>query len=550
MTTRLRRRWSVMPILALALAAVSLPALPTTAAPADVVRLTMDSEPGDWIGQGQSRQYTEADGTFSATSSSGGQRVTVLFNGGSGVWWNLQFKAPDGSALTRGPYEGATRAAFSSPTGSGLDVSGSGRGCNTLTGRFDVREVAIGPDGSVDRLAVQFEQHCEGGDPALLGEILFHADAPYEPPADTDGDDVPDTVDNCDDVANPGQANADRDLLGNACDSAFDNTNLTFDSEPGDYIGQGIQETWYLQDGTFTASGGPSTVTVAFNGGPTNWRLSFDAPDGAVLTPGTYDGATRYPFNEPGTPGLSVSGSGRGCNTLTGSFEVREVDWEPDGALGRFSAAFEQYCGNSSGALRGIVNVNASPAMPVADAGPDLGVEAQGPTTLVTLDGSGSTHPDGEELTYTWSGDLVGGTATGPAPAIRVVGLGATEIALTVSDGQRSDTDTVLVTVVDTTPPQAAASLVPQGNFNRRGGRALVQAACTDLVDEAPSIQAAINGVAVEDGQVVRLVPDDQYGSTVSRKGGLTISGADATLVVTCADASGNASSAKDRLAL
>ncbi len=333
--------------------------VPASAVETDVVRLTMDSQPGDYIGGGQFHQYTPDDGTFSVTSSSGGQQVRVRFSGEPGTWWTLTFQAPDGTTLTRGPYEDATRAPFSSPTKPGLDVSGSGRGCNTLEGRFDVREIAIDGDGTVDRLAVDFEQLCTGSTAPLLGQILYRADEPFAPPQDSDGDLVPDTLDNCDQVANPGQGNADHDLLGDACDSTFDNTNLTFDSEPGDYIGQGIQETWHLEDGTITASGTPETVSVNFDGGPTNWRLSFDAPDGTELAPGTYEAATRHPFNADDVPGLSVAGSGRGCNTLTGSFTVGHIAWAPDGSLDSFSAEFTQRCDSSTGELHGLVNVNA-----------------------------------------------------------------------------------------------------------------------------------------------------------------------------------------------
>lgn len=56
----------------------------------------------------------------------------------------------------------------------------------------------------------------------------------------------------------------------------------------------------------------------------TYWSADFTPAAGDVLAPGTYTDATRFPFNGTG-PGLSVSGSGRGCNTLTGSFTVKQA---------------------------------------------------------------------------------------------------------------------------------------------------------------------------------------------------------------------------------
>jgi hypothetical protein len=92
---------------------------------------------------------------------------------------------------------------------------------------------------------------------------------------------------------------------------------------------------------------------------------------------------------------------------------------------------------------------------PVADAGPDQpAVEcASYTTTAVQLDGTGSSDADGDALTYTWTAtgisfdDDHSATPTGQFP------MGTTTVTLTVSDGLEEDTDTVDITVVDTTPP-------------------------------------------------------------------------------------------------
>jgi len=89
---------------------------------------------------------------------------------------------------------------------------------------------------------------------------------------------------------------------------------------------------------------------------------------------------------------------------------------------------------------------------PVADAGPDQTVEQTSHGgALVTLDGSGSTD-DGllSPLTYSWS--WAGGSATGVNPTISLP-LGTTTVTLTVNDGEFDDTDTVDITVEDTTDP-------------------------------------------------------------------------------------------------
>jgi len=93
---------------------------------------------------------------------------------------------------------------------------------------------------------------------------------------------------------------------------------------------------------------------------------------------------------------------------------------------------------------------------PVADAGLDqLNIEATSSAgASVVLDGSGSNDPDSDPLSTDWVGGLVvlddasSLTPTGTFP------LGSTEVTLTVDDGNGGiDTDTVVISVVDTTGP-------------------------------------------------------------------------------------------------
>lgn len=96
-------------------------------------------------------------------------------------------------------------------------------------------------------------------------------------------------------------------------------------------------------------------------------------------------------------------------------------------------------------------------AAPLADAGSDVITQCQGPLTAVQLDGTASSDPDGDLLTFTWSlpansaatlDDSSRPATTGSFP------LGITVVVLTVTDPSgASSTDEVSVTVTDTTPP-------------------------------------------------------------------------------------------------
>ena len=91
---------------------------------------------------------------------------------------------------------------------------------------------------------------------------------------------------------------------------------------------------------------------------------------------------------------------------------------------------------------------------PVADAGDDQQVESAGPGgTEVTLDGSGSSDPDGTIASWDWTDANGDPVASGESPTI-TLGEGSHTLTLTVTDNEgATDTDEVVIDVVDTTAP-------------------------------------------------------------------------------------------------
>jgi hypothetical protein len=140
--------------------------------------LSFTSDPGDYIGQSESHRYALVDGSWRAQfdTSDGTGHINVYLSPPSGSWWwALDLAAPPGKSLSVGTYEAARRWPFNGPTQPGLGFYGSGRGCNTLTGRFVVLALTLEPDNTVDLLHATFEQHCEGASPALTGELAIVA---------------------------------------------------------------------------------------------------------------------------------------------------------------------------------------------------------------------------------------------------------------------------------------------------------------------------------------------------------------------------------------
>ncbi len=140
-------------------------------------------------------------------------------------------------------------------------------------------------------------------------------------------------------------------------------TTITLDSDEGDYVGQGQSYLYTDENAKFQYSTNyDNGITVRINNLPDDpyfrWSIDLAAPQNAEIQPGTYEYATRFPFQDADVPGLVVSGNGRGCNTLTGSFEVHQVSYDEVGTLLSLTADFVQHCEGKEPALRGSIAYN------------------------------------------------------------------------------------------------------------------------------------------------------------------------------------------------
>jgi K319-like protein len=450
-------------------------ALGTTNAVA-LTQIDFISDPGDYIGGGQTFSLTPADGAFTVTNVSGsGFGIDFLGNvwGSPKTFWTVGFAPIRGLALTTGNYPSAQRWPIQSPTHPGLSIYGDGRGCNQSIGKFTVYEAMFDSNGQLFAFAADAEQHCEGATPALTVRVRYNSDVPmllsapqsmpglrqevyasalvtldgsqsYDPDGQIvawhwsqisgppvkltsrlnpvvqfrtpkvplGGADIRLQLDVADNDRNRASGTVDVHVF-NPKDRR---TMLTLVSPPGDYIGGGVSQTITLADAEakFGLSAGLPTVDVEFLGGAfLNWSTFFEAPNGATLLPGTYLNAARWPFQSIDQPGLSIYGDGRGCNTLTGQFRVYECD--PTATPPRFSATFSQSCEAFMPALTGTVLFNAvAPSVPKARvSAPRFAAEG----SIVTLDGSDSSSSGSTLVAHRWrqlSGPTIASNHDGP----------------------------------------------------------------------------------------------------------------------------------------
>ncbi|GAA2280977.1 hypothetical protein GCM10010234_17490 [Streptomyces hawaiiensis] len=167
---------------------------------------------------------------------------------------------------------------------------------------------------------------------------------------------------------------------------------FSFSGDEDDYIsgGRSYAYTTASQD-RMNVSGNSDNrvVSVSVDGANGDWwSLDLAAPSGKALTPGTYTGATRYPFNDGTEPGLSLSGNGRGCNQLTGTFTISAVEFGPQGYVKKLDATFVQHCEGGTAAARGEVHIE-NPAPP-AELGLGLDIALAG--TASSLNGKATVH--------------------------------------------------------------------------------------------------------------------------------------------------------------
>jgi len=144
------------------------------------------SDRNDFIGGGKASQ-AGGENSVEPTAVFSENLITLsLQNEANGDDWNADFKAPAGEPLVPGLYAPATRYPFQLATVAGLSITGNGRGCNQLNGRFSVEELERHPAKGLVRLSVTFEQHCEGGASALRGVINFNATGSPDPTPEPD----------------------------------------------------------------------------------------------------------------------------------------------------------------------------------------------------------------------------------------------------------------------------------------------------------------------------------------------------------------------------
>jgi hypothetical protein len=283
--------------------------------------ITLQSEPGDFIGGGGSYHYTRANAgmDFSIT----GRQVGLQVEGDE--TWYAYFELPSSvSGLQPGTYANLTLLPRFGTASGGLNWTGEGRSCTTLAGTITVNPVTYA--GEVD---ITFEQYCNGTATPLRGRIHW---TPF------------------DNTAAPGPQDPPPAGLWKPTNVTLPAGNHVYlVSDPGDSIGAGGTHLYTPADTTVTLRSSGNQLQIDVGGWTGNFVAMNSVPQ---LRPGYYGDTQRYPFHNPAKGGLSWDGFNRGCSVVSGWFVVDDVVYTGT-TLTSIDLRFEQHCQGDTPALRG-----------------------------------------------------------------------------------------------------------------------------------------------------------------------------------------------------
>jgi glucose/arabinose dehydrogenase len=217
---------------------------------------------------------------------------------------------------------------------------------------------------------------------------------------------------------------------------------------------------------------------------PVYYYLHPSTGEGRAITGGAFYQASQFPPEYQGSYFFGdyvanfikrlPSGSSQAVDFLSNTPTPVDIDVGPGGSL--YYLSYQngevhkvQYSGGSTG--------NSIPTA-VASANPTFGA----PPLAVNFDGSGSTDPDGDPLTYSWNFGDGSAAGSGAKVAHTYSSAGQYTATLTVSDGKGGQgTSTVGITVGN--PPVGTISAPVQGTKYSAGDNVTFSGSATDAED-------------------------------------------------------------------
>lgn len=148
-----------------------------------VFKINTQSDSGDYIGQNKSWDFSDTNNSKIAISKASDNEVNFNLSSFDISDMSLGFASEQGKKLMPGLYSPAKRLPFRDSY-NGINISGDGRGCNTILGAFYVHEYVVN-NGVLEKAAIDFLQICEPKSsdinqqlPKLVGSLRYNSNLP------------------------------------------------------------------------------------------------------------------------------------------------------------------------------------------------------------------------------------------------------------------------------------------------------------------------------------------------------------------------------------
>ncbi|MGI9200293.1 MAG: hypothetical protein ACR2QL_04490 [Woeseiaceae bacterium] len=300
------------------------------ATPASGNYIYLQSQPGDFIGAGNTYTYTLADSQISAEIVNA--LFTISVNGDE--WWNGEFQGKESLAQLEVGYYGDLQHILENDVDrGGLHWSGESRACSNIDGWFVVDDVTYNGT-ALSNIELRFEQSCNYG-PALNGEIHWDVNDTTSPPG----------------PVVPPPAGLWEPAPGATPDTG---SYVYLESEPGDFVGQGSTYLYTAENDQIDVFTQNRTVIIDVNQGDSSGEFSaMNTLDRIEV--GYYGDLQRSPFHNLSKGGMDWGHQSSGCNTLTGWFAVDSVTYN-GATVSAIDLRFEQHCEGAEPALYGEIH--------------------------------------------------------------------------------------------------------------------------------------------------------------------------------------------------
>lgn len=296
----------------------------------------LDSVRGDYIGQGKTYEYTNANSLLRVEETStydySVKRLQAYLDGDES--WMFDITAMIGDKKFKvGYYE------FSDLSFATLNFGGEGRGCNSNNGWYTVDKVEYDAADRLDLIDIRFAQYCENSQYPLYGKVHWRSK---------------------DTTVAPGPVfPSPNDLWQPPASIALLNYNYLYvESDEDDFVGDGKTYLFTQSDARFVmnkrpadAGASPGNFVDITIHGDNRVGISFSKHTAILLEPGLYQ---MNKGSNPVKGSLFFSADGRGCNNVNSWFAIDDIAYDTGGNIESINYRFEQRCSSlSPDAVRG-----------------------------------------------------------------------------------------------------------------------------------------------------------------------------------------------------